>query len=562
MWKTYDSPAETDDTRNSAVFAEARERDAHVLLLLGASFCPRTRALRARLEAADGALSDRFVCVEVDKDEQPDVDLQFRGSGWPTLVVLDAEGALVREVLEHGDGVAADLLGETPPTEDSAGADSRSPRADIVDEITEVLVSTADPVWGGWGARQKFPHPDALHFLLVRWSATGREDLLEVVLRTLRSMQGREIHDALEGGFYRFATRSDWSVPNFEKPLLSNAKRLLAYAEAYQALGEESFRSTAEGVANWMIDALLDDATGAFRGSQDADPSYARLTTLEARQRHTSPPTEPTIHADRNAWAAIALLKAGFVFDADTLTRRALDVLDFLVAKLFDPVRGVSHYWNGAWNQPGDLRDQGAVLRSLVEAVHYAGANRFLEPAEAIAHWMVEHLGTDDGSFRRDPFTDAAPPAQRSADDLRWNAVAAEALVRLGLLTRDSQWIERGHAALDSFVDAFRPHGFATAGFGRALDLVVREPIHVVVVGAAGDDRTRSLVRAALRPYVASRIVQSVDPETESGLLARLGLDIALPELPFAIIEQGGRTYAGTSDPVRLPALMTRSERG
>ena len=37
-----------------------------------------------------------------------------------------------------------------------------------VDDVARMLVETADPVWGGWGERQKFPHPDALHFLLVR----------------------------------------------------------------------------------------------------------------------------------------------------------------------------------------------------------------------------------------------------------------------------------------------------------------------------------------------------------------------------------------------------------
>ena len=324
MWTNYDSLVDAEGAEPSSVLAEARERDAEVLVLLGASFCPRTAALRDRLEAAQGALGDRYVCVDVDKDQHPDVDAKLRGAGWPTLVVLDADGALVREVLDHGEGVVADLLGEprTPSTETWRAAADRY--AAIVDEIADVLVSSADPVWGGWGARQKFPHPDALHFLLVRWSATGRDDLLATVLRTLRSMQGREIHDALEGGFYRFATRSDWSVPNFEKPLLSNAKRLLAYAEAHQALGEDSFRTTATGVARWMQSALLDDATGAFRGSQDADPTYARLSTLEARQQHGEPAADPTIHADRNAWAAIGLLKAGFVFEDDALTQRAI----------------------------------------------------------------------------------------------------------------------------------------------------------------------------------------------------------------------------------------------
>ncbi|MEL6715888.1 MAG: hypothetical protein AAFP86_19065, partial [Planctomycetota bacterium] len=72
--------------------------------------------------------------------------------------------------------------------------------AAIVDDVARMLVETADPVWGGWGERQKFPHPDALHFLLVRGAETRDDALLDVAKRTLETSQAAEIHDAVEGG--------------------------------------------------------------------------------------------------------------------------------------------------------------------------------------------------------------------------------------------------------------------------------------------------------------------------------------------------------------------------
>jgi hypothetical protein len=86
----------------------------------------------------------------------------------------------------------------------------------------------------------------------------------------------------------------------------------------------------------------------------------------------------------------------------------------------------------------------------------------------------------------------------------------------------------------------------------------------VTIVGARGGDATRALAEAALRPYVASRIVQILDPVEDSGLLERSGLPA--PRTPnggaHAYVHQGRGSYAETADPVRLPALMTRVERG
>jgi len=78
------------------------------------------------------------------------------------------------------------------------------------------------------------------------------------------------------------------------------------------------------------------------------------------------------------------------------------------------------------------------------------------------------------------------------------------------------------------------------------------------------DGLTRALADAALRPYVASRIVQIIDPIEDAELFERSGLPGPqnLFEPARAYVHQGRGSYAETADPVRLPALMTRTERG
>lgn len=564
-WLTYDEV-----TR-----AEAEERGVPMCVVVTAAWCDRCRALLAGLEASATAralLTERFVPVLVDKDVQPELDARWRGQGWPTALLVTPDGATLEELpVTHADELARALgvaapLGVAPrpraPRPPSGRDDGDPLSAALVERVVGALIESSDPVHGGWGARQKFPHPEALHLLLVRWSQTGDPRTLDTVLRTLRSMQAGAIHDRLEGGFYRFSRGADWSVPHTEKPLESNAKRMLAYTEAYQALGEEGFRATAKGILGWMKRTLLDPSTGAFRAGQDEDQVYANLRTLEDRARHGAPKVDPRILTDRNSAAVIALLKVAVVFEDPEAEALALRALDFVLEHLWDREQGAAHFWNGAWNQLGFLADQGALLRALVEAVHCAGANRYLAPALTLAKSTIRNLADDDGGFRESPY--AAPRGGRPREDheLAQCAVVAEALVRLGHLVREPALVTRGRAALVSFANDHLRFGFDAAAYGRAVDLFVHPPVHVTVIGPAGAPLTRALRLAALRPYVASRLVQAVDPVQDADLFARTGLPGTRGDAPArAYVAQGDRSYAETSDPHRLPALLARTER-
>lgn len=571
---------------NEPAFEKARERERPVLLFLRAAWCRWCRELEEEvLSHPDVAsvIAESFIPIEVDKDRRPDIDTRYRRGGWPTLALLDANAEVIASwnFLERDELLEAlrpfQIEGATPPpaVETPRKAPSAEPHGpvlgkrsqaldeDLIATIHTTLLETADPVHGGWGARHKFPHPEALHFLMVRWSQTGDSDTLSCVLRTLRHMQAGEIYDRVEGGFYRYATQPDWSVPHHEKMLSSNAKRLLAYVEAFQVLGEPSFRSTADGIMQWMHSTLLREDSGAFGNSQDADPEYAHLGTHEARQAHGAPETDPTVFTNYNADAAVALLKASTVLERDELREQAMTTLSFLMDNLWDEREGMYHYWDGTYNLPGMLTDQATVLRALVEVMHYAGDNRWLDQARKLASVTIEHLSAPDGSFFDTRYDPRARGGLRERDtSILDNAAMAEALIRLGHMTREEDLIDRGRAALSAFLSDYRRYGHHVAGYGRAVDLLVHPPVHVTVVGPRDADRTRALRRAALTPYVANRIVQTIDPAQDVELFSRTGLPApSAEEVARAYVDQGHESYAETGRPERLPALMARTER-
>ncbi len=583
-------------------FAAARERGVPVLLFIRAAWCRWSREMERKVfvdPRVARLVAERFVPVRVDKDRRPDIDARYSKGGWPTLAWLDDTGEvlgadhflepdqlvarleLVSEVYsrsreairarlaraegERASPAGAGRSGVTAPTLEPAASAEPALSLHIVEQVAHTLLETSDPIHGGWGRENKFPHPEALDFLLIRWSQTGDAAMLALVRRTLRMMEEGEIHDQVEGGFYRYATQPDWSAPNYEKMLDSNAQRLHAYLEAFQALGEDSFRKTAQGVLAWMQGTLLDRATRAFKGSQDASPAYAHLPTLAARREMGAPACDPTIFANWNAMATSSLLKAAVVLDEPRHREQALATLDFLLEALYDERDGVYHYWDGTFHLPGLLTDQAYVLRSLIDAVQLAGENRYLPVARHLADLTIESHRSEGGGFYDTLHDPGARGGLRQRQiSILENSVMAEALLRLSHLVRDDDYADAARATLASFAGDYKSFGHFVAGYARAVDLLFNEPVHVTIVGPKGAEATRALRAAALKPYVASRIVQVVDPIEDVELLERFGLPgpRTLFEPARAYVHRGRGSYAETPDPARLAALMARTERG
>ncbi|MBL8861606.1 MAG: thioredoxin domain-containing protein [Planctomycetes bacterium] len=568
-------------------FAAARARNVPVLLFVRAHWCRWCRELEHAVLAdprVERLLAERFVCIVADKDRRPDIDARYSKGGWPTLAWLDDSGEmlasdtylevpdLVRRAEVLSDYYArhretlrariADFERESAPPEPLARGGELS--LAIVDHVARAVLETADPAQGGWGRDHKFPHPEALDFALLRWSQTGDAEMLQLVVKTLRGMQEGQIHDRIEGGFYRYATRADWSAPHHEKVLDANAQALHVYLEAWQVLGDESFARTARGIIAFLEGTLLDPETRAFRGSQDADPAYANLRTIEERRTRGAPACDATIYANQNAIAVSALFKAASVLGEPRHAERARGVLDFLLAELYDPARGMYHYWDGGYHLPGLLGDQAYVLRALCDAVQHSGRNADLAAARRIADAAIEQLLAPGGGFYDTAYDPSARGGLKRRDrSILENSVMAESLLRLSALTRDPDYADTAREALASFAADYKRHGHFTAGYARAVDLLFHEPIRVTVVGAPDAPDVRELVRAAWKPYVASRIVQVLDPARDAELLQRSNLPASRPgEKARAYVERGRESYAETAEPARLAALMTRVERG
>lgn len=201
--------------------------------------------------------------------------------------------------------------------------------------MVDALRSAFDRQHGGFGAAQKFPNPEAIDFLLSEFTKSGDEETKGMIALTLDRMAAGEIHDDIEGGFFRYATERDWSSPHYEKMLDLNAELARNYASASLALGKKGYRTVLEGTIGYIMKNLCDRKTGVFYGSQDADEGY-----YTAKKRGPPPRVDTTIYAGPNAQMITALVSASGATGSKEYLDQAKKTAGFMIRNLYSEKKG------------------------------------------------------------------------------------------------------------------------------------------------------------------------------------------------------------------------------
>jgi hypothetical protein len=288
-------------------FEAARRLDRPIFLSIGYATCHWCHVMAHESFEDDevaGLLNRGFIAVKVDREERPDVDAVYMTvcqmttghGGWPLTLALTPElepffaGTYFPRASRGGRIGMLDLL----PRIESLWRDRRddvhasaatitealrsamsAPEGEIPGEAdvaaaVQTLKARFDPEQGGFGGAPKFPSPHTLTFLLRVWERFGDAEALEMATTTLHAMRRGGIHDQLAGGFHRYSTDAEWSLPHFEKMLYDQALIALACTEAWQATGDEELGATARCTLDYLLAELADPA-GGFHSAEDAD---------------------------------------------------------------------------------------------------------------------------------------------------------------------------------------------------------------------------------------------------------------------------------------------------
>ena len=289
----------------------AREQDKPIFLSIGYAACHWCHVMAEESfedEAVAEILNEHFIPVKVDREERPDVDSIYMSicqqvtgrGGWPLSAWLTPDGRpfyvgtyfprepkrgqpgfaqLLKDIRdswtdpeeredmeERADQWQSAIEGELEEVPDQPG---EAPGSDTIDTAAEAAVRGADRDHGGWGRGQKFPQNGRLHILLRSHARGGREEYLDVVTETLDAMASGGLYDHVGGGFHRYTTDRNWTVPHFEKMLYDNAEIPRAFLAGYQVTGNERYADVVSGTFEFL-QRELQHPDGGFYSTLDA----------------------------------------------------------------------------------------------------------------------------------------------------------------------------------------------------------------------------------------------------------------------------------------------------
>jgi len=337
-----------------APFAEAARRQVPVFVSIGYATCHWCHVM-ARESFSDPSiarlLNENFVSIKVDREEHPEVDAGYLTAagaftdnlGWPLNVFVTPKGqaffagtywppdAMVghpsfRQVLDGVTDAWANRRDEVEANASEVAAAIRAhgtrtagvlPDRAAIDATVRLLADHEDAQFGGFGTAPKFPMVPVIRFLLEH----GGDEALGLADRTLTAMAASGLRDPVEGGFFRYATRRDWSEPHYERMLYDNAQLLEAYALLAVRVPERAgvARTAAEGIVSFLLGTMRLPG-GGFASAQNSESVVdGHLTegdyySLDAagRARQVPPALDDKVLTGWNGIAIGAIASAGF----------------------------------------------------------------------------------------------------------------------------------------------------------------------------------------------------------------------------------------------------------
>ncbi len=463
------------------------------------------------------------------------------------------------------------------------------PHKEILHQGCSLLAKSFDPHWGGFGTAPKFPTPHTLLFLMRMQEAEGAPKELEMVETTLQAMAKGGLFDAIGGGFSRYSTDNKWLVPHFEKMLYDTALLILAYLEAYQLTKNPFYADIAKRTADYIL-AELTSPEGGFYCGQDADSDgvegkYYVFTPDEVlsvlgeqegtafcsayhitrrgnfegksipnRIGKTDEPwnagdprlkrlgkyrkTRAHLHLDNkillswNAWAIIALAKAGLLLNAPGYTEAAIKAQRFLHENMTDENnRLFVRYCHGEAAHVGQLDDYAVYALALISLYRITFQFDYLKEAALRAKQMMDLFEDPEAGGYYLTAHDAEALITRPKETYdsaipSGNAVAELVLEALAPLTGDPLFrdaADRQHQFMAGQVKAYpAAHCFSLLAMANAL-----YPHKELIV--TGSNPPKALFAYLQRRPAHNLSVLFKSPENEADLAALAPFTAAYP---------------------------------
>ena len=510
-------------------FEEAQKHDKPILLAISGTWCHWCHVMDETSYSDPEVINfinEHFVPIRVDTDQRPDINERYNMGGWPTTAFLTPQGepitggtyippqqmkSLLKQINRLYHEKKEQLKEKAHYLNLINSATINDPgklKKEIYTDIVSSLKNAFDEEYAGFGTEPKFPMADALELAAHQWLNQYDEKCGKIFLKTLDAMLLGGIYDPVEGGFFRYSTTRDWSIPHYEKMLEDNSRLLKILALAYYHTQNETYLNAVREILNWLENTMFIPDLGCWAGSQNADENYYSLS-LKERKKTTPPRTDKNIYTNWNAMLADALFYFSKVAEDEKWEKKALETLLSLEKLNYDPQRGCAHYFDGFTAQVyGLLMDQVMMGRGFTTAYQHLGNKEFLHKAENLAQFCIRKLQSPEGGFYdRMPNPDELGMLSAPLIDIQQNAFAARWLLELEALTGNDLYGKAAVAALEAFGGFYREYGIAASEYALAVYTALNPWIKIEITGSIHDNAYQKLWASALKSYVPNKVV-------------------------------------------------------
>jgi uncharacterized protein len=438
-------------------------------------------------------VSSQFIPVKVDADRRPDVNGRYNLDGWPTTAVLTPTGEIMTgstylppdalaTMLEEGSAALRERYDELCARGAQAAAERRAaqrhvryePDGDAAAWLMSRIVDEHDAEHGGFGTGGKFLQASVLRFVLSMYERTRDAAIARVLSRTLEAICRGGHFDTVDGGFFRYVARRDFTRPHTEKLLEDQVAIIDVLLRAAVALDQPEYRERAVDAIRFVRRTLSDPDRGGFFASQKGDEEYYALNG-SLRRSLDVPAVDITLFTDLNAQAVVAWLDAADALDDGHLARFAVQTADRVLPATFDQSEGHAHWLEA--DATGDLLgDQVHAAAAWLRLFRATGRPRDLNRGRAVIQIAIRRFWDPaaGGFFDRAPGgPDEIGMLADRRKPLALNSVAARVLTQLAAVTGESEWSVLARQALGAVTGTYRAHDLGAAPYALAtLDVL------------------------------------------------------------------------------------------
>ncbi len=251
-----------------------------------------------------------------------------------------------------------------------------------------------------------------------------------------------------------------------------------------------------------------------------SEADEARLTglrgiLLEARAGRVRPGLDDKVLADWNGLMIAALVNAGIILEEPSWIAVARRAFDFIAQAMTKDNR-LGHSWRAEKLLfPGLASDFAAMIRAALALYEATGERGCLDRAMSWQNAFDAHYAdSDTGAYylSADDASDLLLRPHSTADDAtpNPNAVAAQNLVRLAVLTGQDSWREKTDRLIEGILSAAERNLFGHIALLNALDLRLRAA-EIITTGSQAERFAQSALKLTYLDRIVLRAASGSD---------------------------------------------------